>query len=175
MNTLRLNTNTEGIAVMNINRLEVMRLEVFRLIDAEQWGEKMYFLSHLYGVSDFCALIALQRGLDVEIAATSGMLHDIHQVTHGMSYAAMKRHAAKGSEEAAYVLRRVGLYSEEEISIVTAAISQHSDKANIHTPYDEVLKDADVMHHRLFPYDPAKESEAQRYERLLVSLGVKKH
>ena len=37
--------------------------------------------------------------------------------------------------------------------INTSAISKHGDKGAIHDPYDELLKDADVMDHCLYNVD----------------------
>jgi len=35
----------------------------------------------------------------------------------------------------------------DEIDIIITAISRHNDKNTVHKPYDELLKDADVMSH----------------------------
>jgi len=151
------------------NRLELLRHEIDKLIMSKQPGSSRYFNIHLYGVSGFCSLLALRRNLDVEIAAACGMLHDIYQITHGT----LEKHAIKGAEEAEKILRAIGLYSDEEISIITTAISTHSKKRIVHeSPYAELLKDADVLDHCLYNPDyPIIEKEQTRYENLLVELG----
>jgi len=151
------------------NRLELLRLEIDKMIDSKQPGSSRYFIMHLYGVSGFCSLLALRRNLDVELAATCGMLHDIYQITHGT----VEKHAIKGAEEAEKILRAMGLYSDEEILIITEAISTHSKKRIIHeSPYAELLKDADVLDHCLYNPDyPVIEKEQTRYENLLIELG----
>jgi len=59
------------------------------------------------------------------------------------------------------------------MAIVTSAISKHSDKNTIHEPYDELLKDADVMDHCFYNADfPIAEWEAVRYKNLLVEFGL---
>ena len=153
------------------NRLERLRLQVDKLIMEKQPYNIRFFINHLYGVSEYCALLALRRGLDPELAATSGMLHDIYQVAAGT----IEQHAVKGAEVAEELLRSMDLYSDKEIAIITTAISRHSKKRKLHDPYDEVLKDADVMSHCLYNTDyPPIEKDALRYKRLLEELGCTK-
>ena len=52
------------------NRLEILRLEIDRLIQEKQAEKNRHFYSHLYGVSHFCTLLAIRRNLNPEIAAT---------------------------------------------------------------------------------------------------------
>jgi len=151
-----------------ISRLEVLRLEIDRLIFKKQPKNVRYFISHLYGVQRFCTLLAMKRGLDTEIAATCGMLHDIYQVTAGTT----EDHAVKGAVVAEKMLKESKLYSAEEISVITTAISRHSKKRKIHGPYDEVLKDGDVLDHCFYnPVFPILEKEIIRYNNLLRELG----
>ena len=151
------------------NRLEILRREIDKLIIEKQADEIQYFIAHLYGVSGFCALLALRRNLNAEIAATCGMLHDIYQITDGTS----EKHAEKGAEKAKQVLQALGLYSDGEIETITTAISKHNKKLQLHEPYCELLKDADVMHHFLYNRDfPVKEQEKDRYNSILAELGV---
>jgi len=66
------------------------------------------------------------------------------------------------------------LYNDEEISIITTAISRHSDKDIIQGPYDEILKDGDVMSHCLYNNDyPINKKEIERYRNILNELGCK--
>ena len=149
------------------NRLELLRIEMNKLIYASNDPRK--YFAHLYFVSLHCTLLALKRGLNVELASTCGMLHDIANVNGSGG-----DHALKGSEEAEELLRTINLYNEEEIKIITTAISRHSDKKAIHEPYDEILKDADVMSHCLYNYDfLSKQDEIvqYRFNNLLIELG----
>jgi uncharacterized protein len=150
------------------NRLENLRYIINKLIMENCPNESVYFVSHLYGVSYFCALLAIRRGLDPEIAATCGMLHDIYQVTAGT----IEKHAIKGAGEAERILRAMNAYSNEEIAVITTAVSWHSKKRKVHEPYDEILKDADVLNHCLYNTGfPIIEKDAERYKNLLAELG----
>ena len=159
------------------NRLEVLRSIVDELI-LESGLYCSEFFCHFYSVSKFAALLAIKRGLDPEIAQASGMLHDIYQVTASTS----EQHGARGAIVAERILRETGLYSDEEIEIIKTAIHWHSKKRKFHGPYDELLKDADVMSHFFYNTDyPAKyismfphlEKGRARYESILTELGIK--
>jgi len=150
------------------NRLETLRLKIDELIKENQPENDKYFFVHLYGVSHFCTLLALKRNLNVELAATCGMLHDIYPVLTG-SY---ENHGMKGAKRAKKILKAMKLYNDEEISIITNAISRHSDKNIVQDPYDEILKDGDVMSHCLYNADfPINKKEIERYNKILTELG----
>ena len=149
------------------NRLEILRVEMDKLIMKSN-HPRAYF-SHLYCVSHFCTLLALKRKLNVELATTCGMLHDIANVNGSGG----DNHALKGAEEAGEFLRAINLYHDEDIKTITTAISRHSEKNAVHEPYDELLKDADVMSHSFYNNDfPVSEWEVERYNNLLVEFGI---
>jgi len=77
-----------------------------------------------------------------------------------------------GAEKATEILKAMNLYNDEEIAIIATAISRHCAKSLTHEPYDEILKDADVLSHCFYnPSLPVSESEAERYKNLLIELG----
>ena len=154
-----------------MNRLEKLRKKIDLLIMEHQPSNARHFTSHLYGVSEYCALLALRRGHDPELAQTAGMLHDIYQVTHNT----IEKHAIKGAVVAGEILESMDSYSSCEIEKITHAISRHSKKRKVHEPFDEVLKDADVMSHFLYNTDfPIVEKEVERVDDILAELGCKK-
>ena len=99
--------------------------------------------AHLYGVSLSATILAKKRGLDAELAAMAGMLHDLHAYKSG-SY---DDHAHLGAELAKEVLEKLALTSPAENEIIRSAIYHHDDKLETDSPMDEVIKDADVIHH----------------------------
>jgi 8-oxo-dGTP diphosphatase len=149
------------------NRLEILRLEIDRLIYEKQPGKIRFFIEHIYSVARYCSLLAVKRNLNQEIGMTCGMLHDIANVTDGGG-----NHSLKGAEQAELLLKTMNLYNDEEIKIIITAISRHSDKQAIHEPYDELLKDADVMSHCFYNPDfSGSDSEIRRYTNILIELG----
>jgi len=151
------------------NRLEALRNEIDRLLLNGNPDNRRMYISHMYGVARFCTLLAMKRNMNIELATTCGMLHDICYMTGGSS----DNHAIDGAKQAITVLESVNVYSDDEIKIVATAISRHSDKSTVHEPYDELLKDADVMDHCLYNADfPIAEWEAVRYKNLLIEFDI---
>lgn len=125
--------------------------------------------AHLYGVSLAAQILAKKRGLDPELAAMAGMLHDMYAYKAG-SY---DDHAHLGSDYARKVLGKLELTSLEETDIICSAIYHHDDKASIDGPMDELLKDADVFDHCFKDTSkPVKEKEQKRYEALCKEFGL---
>ncbi len=153
-----------------MNRIETVRQQVDRILlgmsDAE---ERRCGYVHLYGVALVCALLAKKRGENAELAVIAGMLHDIY------SYAKMDStdHAHKGAVMAREILESLEIFSEEEMETICTAIYRHSDKAVAHDALDEILKDADVLQHVWYnPLFEVKQAERERYEKLIVELGM---
>jgi len=96
--------------------------------------------AHAYGVSAFAALIGTRRGLDPVLCAVMGLLHDVYFIKFGT----YKDHDILGAEIAKDILIDTGLFSAEEIEIVSQAIARHDSRQEVHDMYDEVLKDADI-------------------------------
>ena len=97
----------------------------------------------LYGVAQFCALIALKPGENAELTTMAGMLHDIY------SYAKMdtKDHAHKGTILAREILTSLAITNDDETKMICDAIYTHSEKEVGHFDFNEVLIDADVFQH----------------------------
>ena len=126
-------------------------------------------IAHLYGVSLAAAMIAKKRGLDPEIASMAAMLHDLNAYKTG-SY---DDHAHKGAELARNILAELKLTDDAETEMICSAIYNHDDKLEIHSPMDEVLKDADVIHHCMNDLSkPIKEKEQTRFHKLCEEFGM---
>lgn len=123
---------------------------------------------HLCGVSAACVLLAVKRGLDAEIAAACGLMHDLYACRSG-SYLV---HGPSGAEMARVALRRMDCFSEEGQMLIRSAIYYHCDKKHVHGPYDELLKDADTLHPFLTEGGPQVPPRAQRLQRLAAELGI---
>ena len=151
-----------------MNRLEDVRNIVDKLLDRMMDRVEMRCgFVHLYGVSATAVLIARERGLNEEIAAVTGMLHDLVSYETGDP----THHGLRSAARARHILRSTKSFSEEEIGTICSAITHHSEKDGVHGPYEELLKDADVLQHDL--YNPAIEAypnHLTRRERLRRSL-----
>ena len=125
--------------------------------------------AHLHAVSLAAALIAKKRGENEELAAMAGLLHDLYAYKSG-SY---DDHARRGAAYAEKLLVKWKLTEPAETKAICEAIQHHSDKEKMDAPLDEVLKDADVLHHTLDdPTKAVKEHERARYEKLCAEFGL---
>ena len=128
-------------------------------------------MNHLHGVSFAAVIIAKKRGEDPELAAMAGLLHDVFAYKRG-SY---EDHAHLGAAYIRKLLEKTELTTLAETEIICSAIWHHSDKDVIDSPMDEVLKDADVLHHTLDdPTKEVKEHERDRYKKLCMEFGLVK-
>ena len=155
-----------------MDRIETVRNIVDKiLLNMKDDEERRCAYLHLYGVAQACAMLALKRNENVELAIIAGMLHDIY------SYASMdpNNHAHKGAEMARNMLNSTNAFREEEINVVCTAIYNHRDKLVVQAPLDELLKDADVMQHVLYnPLCKIKEGEEKRFSSLKMEFGLGK-
>ena len=125
---------------------------------------------HLYGVSLAATLLAEKRGEDTELADIAAMLHDLAAYESG-SY---DDHAHRGAELAKGILDELRLTTPEETEKICSAIYHHDDKLVIDEPFDELRKDADVLHPTMNDLSkPVKDKERPRYESLRKEFGLK--
>ena len=153
-----------------MSRLKDLRKYVNKELNRmEDPGDRIKAANHLYGVSLAATMIAKKRGLDPELASMAAMLHDLHAYKSG-SY---DDHAHKGAELARKILKDLELTNEQETELICSAIYHHDDKASVDSPADEVLKDADVIHHCMNDITkPVKDKEKDRYEALCREFGM---
>lgn len=147
--------------------------ELRKYVDQELMGldeeKRISAAAHLYGVSLAAALIAEKRGLDSELLCMAAMLHDLHAYRSG-SY---DDHAHLGAELAGEILGKLNLTTPEETEKICSAIYHHDDKLVTDTPFDEALKDADVIDHCFKdPSKEVKEKERSRYQALKAEFGL---
>ena len=153
-----------------MSRLKELRkyvdAEINKIEDAEK---RTSAISHLYGVSLAATMIAKKRGLNPEIASMAAMLHDLHAYRTG-SY---DDHAHLGADLAREILSELKLTDDTETDLICSAIYHHDDKLVVDNPMDEVLKDADVIHHCMNDLSkPIKEKEQARYDKLCLEFRL---
>ena len=135
----------------------------------EDVDDRTSAIVHLNGVALGATMLAKKRGFDPELAAMAGILHDLHAYKTG-SY---DDHAHKGAELAREILEELALTTSEETDMICSAIYHHDDKLVVDSPFDELLKDADVISHTLNdPTKDIKEKEKSRYESICKEFGM---
>lgn len=153
-----------------MGRLKNLRTYVNgKLNKMEDADKRISAINHLYGVSFAATMIAKKRGLDPELAAMAAMLHDLYAYESG-SY---DNHAHKGADLARGILGELELTDENETDIICSAIYHHDDKLTVDSPMDEVLKDADVIHHCMNDLSKTvKDKEKSRFESLCKEFAM---
>lgn len=147
-----------------MTRVKTVREYVTRKLMEGDMETALKAVDHLNGAAMAAAYLAKRRTEDAELAAIAGLLHDMYAYTAGT----YEDHAHKGAELARTMLDEIGVTDEKETEQICSAIYHHDDKLVIDSPFDEVLKDADVMHHTFHdPAKPVKDKEKARYEKLL--------
>ncbi len=164
---LRQKKSMEGRIMSRLKKLrKYVNSELNKMEDADK---RISAVAHLYGVSLAATMIARKRGLDPEIASMAAMLHDLHAYKTG-SY---EDHAHKGAGLAGKILDELKLTDEAETEMICSAIYHHDDKLVTDGPMDEVLKDADVIHHCMNDMSKAiKEKEQARFDKLCAEFGM---
>lgn len=139
-----------------------------KLMDVDE-TKRNSAVAHLYGVSLAGTIIAKKRGLDPELVSMAAMLHDMAAYLSG-SY---DDHAHKGAVLAKEILGELNQTNEEETALICSMIYHHDDKLIVDSPYDEALKDADVIHHCFNDLSkPIKEKEQKRFDSLCEEFGL---
>ena len=134
---------------------------------------------HLCQVAQICALLAIKRGANVELATMAGLLHDIaslcnHDIeqykVHGLTG---ENHAEIGAAIAMEILVDLGITTPQENDIVCMAVKRHNDKERIDTIIDDILKDADVFAHGLWSVSNLKANlRGYRWDKVCQELGI---
>lgn len=122
-----------------MNRYETLKNTFYQNIEEKCHGiykQKAYF--HSLSVSSLCQKLALEKNLNIELAAIMGLFHDYAQFIHHTSF----DHAKRSSE---MIIPWLDDFDETEKQIITQAIAYHGDKEKIDDDYSEILKDADVL------------------------------
>ena len=154
-----------------MSRIKELQKKVHKILEKiDGKDQRARAVAHLDGVSLAAVMIAKKRGENPELAAMAGLLHDLYAYKSG-SY---DNHAHLGAKYARKLLDKMHLTAPEETDMICSAIRHHGDKEKVHAPLDEVLKDADVIHHCLAdPTKEMKEQERERYTRLCEEFGMR--
>lgn len=151
-------------------RLESVRVIIDeRLLTLKDSDLRRMATVHLYGVAQSATMLATKRGLDPELGAIIGMFHDLYVYLTGVK----DFHDQSGAEIVGPIIRDMGLFTKEEQGTILKAIFRHSDKATIHSAYDELIKDADVLARYCYnSHQKVKVKNGQRLAKVIEELGM---
>lgn len=172
----------KGTELSRTEKLEKKVIEMIlssKSLNDESESSRVWELKHSSGCCQIARVLAEKRNLNVEIAETAAILHDIYVIVEGK----YKDHAKLGAIIAEKLLRETNDFTNLEIKIISEAIAHHSEK-EIYSdePYIELIKDVDVFDCSLYknaegyyrlhkPYTVFKEY-ANRIKKIRTELGL---
>lgn len=135
----------KGNGLTRSERVERKVIELLlssKLPESQRESSIVWELKHSSGCLQIARILAEKRKLDIELAEVAAVLHDIYVIVYGK----YKNHAKLGAPIAEKLLKEIGGFSLDEITIITSAVAHHSEK-DIHSkdPYIELVKDVDVF------------------------------
>jgi len=160
-----------------LDRIYILQCYISELLtNIDDKDERTCSYLHLYGTSLSCAMIASKRNQNIELATIAGLLHDIYEYTFHNKLEPLEYrqdHGIRNSELARKILVQLDFATDDEINIICNAVKNHGYKDRIHTPFDEVIKDADVLDKQLnnvnIPIHPVHE---KRFFNLINEFGL---
>lgn len=155
-----------------MNRIFQLQTELLKVIDVqEDSAERDETLDwerlHMTSAASVAWILALQRGVDPELAAAAATVHDFGRIITGKQ----NTHAEAGYLPVQRFLWNTCLFSADEITVIAEAARNHSKKTDVGTPIEEIVKDADVINCCQYglPFDRPEKKE--RYDAWLKDLG----
>lgn len=118
---------------------------------------------HMASAGRMGSILAEKRGEDPEIAACACSVHDFGRILTGKQ----PGHAEAGYEPVREFLRGLGLFTEDEIEEIALAVRHHSEKAEVGTPLQEIVKDADILDFYQYGYEFQRQEQKDRLTKLI--------
>ena len=142
-------------------------IEKYAKIHAENGVELDYPIDweriHVISCAKLGYLMAVERGVDPILAAAACAVHDYGRIITGKQ----SNHAEIGYEPVMEFLKGLGLFSAEEIEEIGLSVKNHSNKSEVGTPLEEIVKDADVLDFHQYGYEMPRPEQQERLNRML--------
>ena len=150
---------------------KILRLQSALLKEIDKYEELIperdHFIDwervHISSCAKIGYMLAEERGVDPVLAACACACHDYGRIITGKQ----SGHAEAGYEPVKGFLKNTGLFTEDEIEQIATAVKNHSKKAEIGTPLEEIVKDADVLDFYQYGYEMPRKEQQNRLEKLL--------
>lgn len=122
---------------------------------------------HMISCAKIGQVLAIKRGVDPELAALACVFHDFGRLITGRQ----ENHAEAGYEPLKEYLQEFGNISSKEIEIISLACKNHSNKGEVGTPIEEIVKDADVLDCYQYGLELPREEQKKRLKNVLNEIG----
>lgn len=150
---------------------KILRLQSALLKEIDKYEklipERDHFIDwervHISSCAKIGYMLAEERGVDPILAACACACHDYGRIITGKQ----SGHAEAGYQPVQEFLRKTELFSDDEISQIAVAVKNHSKKAEVGMPLEEIVKDADVLDFYQYGYEMSRKEQQDRLETLL--------
>jgi uncharacterized protein len=172
-----MNEQLRPVSVKRLNRMLTMLFHDWKdLADEGRDFPIRWNVMHMYSTSQLAKLLALRRGLDVELAGIGAALHDIAVV-------ATKKHDGHAQAAEKYIDdffgvfnakagAKLALVTKQERDQIVRAVAEHSNKeSNSQDPFVELLKDVDSLDRYLHGIK-MEEAHVERCSKVMKELGL---
>lgn len=183
LHSVRSYINNDGVVrvsqlnVLRVNKIMTMLFEEMRTFsDNERDLPIVWNVMHMYSSSQLAKIIALNRGMDMELASIAAAIHDIAVIvtkkTDGHAQKAemyvrdiIDKYNNKWREDSSFI-------TKEEENMIVNAITKHSDKETYSKdPFVELLKDVDSIDRYLHGVK-SEGAYIERCNRVMKELGI---
>lgn len=118
---------------------------------------------HIISCAKLGYLMGQERGVDPILAASACAIHDYGRIITGKQAG----HAEAGYLPVKDFLKKINIFTKEEIEILSMAVKNHSNKSEVGETIEEIVKDADVLDFYQYGYEMPRVEQKVRLERLL--------
>lgn len=159
-------TDIETEAFMN--RIFTLQQALLRVIEDHQYIDRIdappldWERIHMISCAKVGYMLAAERGLDPILSACACAVHDFGRILTGTQ----KNHGQAGAGPVREFLRETRLFSEDEIDLIVPTVANHSKKAEIGTPLEELVKDADLIDYASYGQTFKRQEQIDRFERI---------
>lgn len=154
-----------GNRLMTMQGMLLEEIDKYAALVPERDQTPVYEKVHAIGSGKIGYLLALQRGVDPDLAAAACSCHDYGRIVTGKQ----EGHAHAGYEPVKAFLEGTGLYTDEEIETIALAVRNHSSKSEIGAPIEEIVKDADVLDFHQCGYKMPRQEQQDRLDAMLAA------
>lgn len=118
---------------------------------------------HVISCGKLGYLMAEERGVDPILAASACAVHDYGRIITGKQ----ANHAEIGYEPVKEFLVKLDIFNPQEIEEIALSVKNHSNKSEVGTPLEEIVKDADVLDFHQYGYEMPRPEQQARLNRMI--------
>jgi uncharacterized protein len=152
-----------------MNRIFTLQQAMLKTIDEHQNIDRSgappldWERIHMISCAKVGYMLAIERGLNPELAACACAVHDFGRILTGKQ----ENHGQAGALPVQSFLRNMDLFTENEIQAISCAVANHSKKGEVGSPLEELVKDADLIDYNSYGQTFKRQEQIDRYERLV--------